>query len=44
MAGTKLALGDQQKFDDRRFNLALKADDRSYQDFLKEDERLILQI
>jgi len=39
MAGTKLALADQQKFDDRRFNLALKADDRSYQDFLKEDER-----
>jgi len=39
MAGTKLALADAQKFDDRRFNLALKADDRSYQDFLKEDER-----
>lgn len=39
MAGTKLALADQQKFDDRRFNLALKADERSYQDFLKEDER-----
>jgi len=39
MAGTKLALGDAQKFDDRRFNLALKADDRSYQDFLKQDER-----
>jgi len=39
MAGTKLALADQQKFDDRRFNLALKADDRSYQDFLREDER-----
>ena len=33
MAGTKLALADAQKFDDRRFNLALKADDRSYQDF-----------
>ena len=42
MAGTKLALGDQQKFDDRRFNLALKADDRSYQDFLKQDERSYL--
>ena len=39
MAGTKLALADEQKFDDRRFNLALKADDRSYQDFLREDER-----
>ena len=39
MAGTKLALADQQKFDDRRFDLALKADDRSYQDFLREDER-----
>jgi len=39
MAGTKLALADEQKFDDRRFNLALKADDRSYQDFLKQDER-----
>ena len=39
MAGTKLALGDQQKFDDRRFQLALTADDRSYKDFLKEDER-----
>jgi len=39
MAGTKLALADAQKFDDRRFNLALKADDRSYQDFLKQDER-----
>ena len=39
MAGTKLGLADQQKFDDRRFNLALKADDRSYQDFLREDER-----
>jgi len=39
MAGTKLALADAQKFDDRRFNLALKADDRSYQDFLKKDER-----
>jgi hypothetical protein len=39
MAGTKLALADAQKFDDRRFNLALKADDRSYQDFLKDDER-----
>ena len=39
MAGTKLALADAQKFDDRRFNLALKADDRSYQDFLREDER-----
>ena len=39
MAGTKLALGDQQKFDDRRFNLALKADDRSYQEFLRDDER-----
>ena len=42
MAGTKLALADQQKFDDRRFNLALKADDRSYQDFLKQDERSYL--
>jgi len=42
MAGTKLALGDAQKFDDRRFNLALKADDRSYQDFLKDDERSYL--
>ena len=39
MAGTKLGLADQQKFDDRRFNLALKADDRSYQDFLRQDER-----
>ena len=39
MAGTKLALADQQKFDDRAFDLALKADDRSYQDFLREDER-----
>jgi len=39
MAGTKLALADQQKFDDRRFDLALKADDRSYQEFLKDDER-----
>jgi hypothetical protein len=39
MAGTKLGLADQQKFDDRRFQLALKADDRSYQDFLREDER-----
>ena len=39
MAGTKLALADEQKFDDRRFDLALKADDRSYQDFLREDER-----
>ena len=39
MAGTKLALADEQRFDDRRFNLALKADDRSYQDFLREDER-----
>ena len=39
MAGTKLGLADQQKFDDRRFQLAIKADDRSYQDFLKEDER-----
>ena len=39
MAGTKLALADAQKFDDRRFNLALKADDRSYQDFLRDDER-----
>ena len=39
MAGTKLALADAQKFDDRRFNLALKADDRSYQEFLKDDER-----
>ena len=39
MAGTKLALANEQKFDDRRFNLALKADDRSYQDFLREDER-----
>ena len=39
MAGTKLALADQQKFDDRRFNLALKADDRSYQEFLRDDER-----
>jgi len=39
MSGTKLALADAQKFDDRRFNLALKADDRSYQDFLKQDER-----
>ena len=42
MAGTKLALADAQKFDDRRFNLALKADDRSYQDFLREDERAYL--
>ena len=42
MAGTKLALADAQKFDDRRFNLALKADDRSYQDFLKDDERSYL--
>jgi hypothetical protein len=32
-------LADQQKFDDRRFQLAIKADDRSYQDFLREDER-----
>jgi len=39
MAGTKLALADQQRFDDRRFDLALKADDRSYQDFLRDDER-----
>ena len=39
MAGTKLGLADQQKFDDRRFQLAIKADDRSYQDFLREDER-----
>ena len=39
MAGTKLGLAEQQKFDDRRFNLALKADDRSYQDFLRQDER-----
>jgi hypothetical protein len=39
MAGSKLALADQQKFDDRRFNLALKADDRSYQEFLRDDER-----
>jgi len=39
MAGTKLALGDQQKFDERKFQLALTADDRSYKDFLKEDER-----
>jgi len=39
MAGTKLALADEQKFDDRRFDLALKADDRSYQDFLRKDER-----
>jgi len=39
MAGTKLGLADQQKFDDRRFQLAIKADDRSYQDFLRQDER-----
>jgi len=39
MAGTKLALADEQKFDDRRFNLALKADDRSYKEFLRDDER-----
>ena len=39
MAGTKLALADAQKFDDRRFNLALKADDRTYKEFLRDDER-----
>ena len=39
MAGTKLALDDERRFDDRRFNLALKADDRSYQEFLRDDER-----
>ena len=39
MAGTKLALADAQKFDDRRFNLALKTEDRGYQEFLREDER-----
>ena len=39
MAGTKLALADQQKFDDRRFNLALKADDRLYNKDLIKDER-----
>ena len=39
MIGTKLGLADQQKFDDRRFHLAIKADDRSYQDFLRQDER-----
>jgi len=39
MAGTKLALADSQKFDDRRFNLALKADDRTYKEFLRDDER-----
>ena len=39
MAGTKLGLADQKKFDDRRFQLAIKADDRSYQDFLRQDER-----
>jgi len=42
MAGTKLALADEQKFDDRRFNLALKSEDRSYQDFLRDDERKYL--
>ena len=42
MAGAKLALADQQKFDDRRFNLALKADDRGYQEFLRDDERSYL--
>ena len=38
-AAVNLGLQDQQKFDDRRFQLALKADDRSYQDFLRDDER-----
>ena len=38
-AAVNLGLQEEQKFDDRRFNLLLKADDRSYQDFLRQDER-----
>jgi|5_EtaG_2_1085323.scaffolds.fasta_scaffold33756_2 hypothetical protein len=38
-AAVNLGLQEEQKFDDRRFNLLLKADDREYQKFLTDDER-----
>ena len=38
-AAVNLGLQEEQKFDDRRFNLLVKADDREYQKFLTDDER-----
>ena len=38
-AAVNLGLQDEQKFEDRRFNLALKMNDREYQKFLTDDER-----
>ena len=41
-AAVNLGLQEEQKFDDRRFNLLLKSDDREYQKFLTNDERKYL--
>ena len=38
-AAVNLGLQEEQKFDDRRFDLLVKADDREYQKFLTDDER-----
>ncbi len=38
-AAVNLGLQEEQRFDDRRFNLLLQADDRNYQRFLTQDER-----
>jgi len=38
-AAVNLGLQDEQRFEDRRFNLALKMNDREYQKFLSDDER-----
>ncbi len=37
-AAVNLGLQDEQKFEDRRFNLALKMNDREYQRFLTDDK------
>jgi len=43
MKGTELALADQARADDQRFNLAIRADDMNYKKFLTDDERKYLR-